>query len=354
MRLSTHRVDLTKRYPLTISRGTITGSTNVIVSVEHDGVVGIGEMAPSDVTGDNADATEHAVSRWNSLLASVAPFERQRVNNSLGPVPLVGSAARTALDCALWDWLGKATGRPVWQLLGTDPSACVPTSLTVGINPPDVVERRTEEVLLRTGASVLKVKLGQPSGMRADQLMFEAAVRGAARAAAQSGIQPEWRVDANAGWSLADARSMGDWLAERGVTYIEQPLGVASFDEFAELFRVSPLPLFADESIHSAADVVRFADRVHGVNLKLMKCGGISPALELIHTAKAHGLQVMIGCMGESSLAISAGAALGGLVDHLDLDSHLNLTNDPYSGLPFEGGRVYPNNRPGLGVEAVS
>jgi L-Ala-D/L-Glu epimerase len=352
MRLSTERITLTKRYPLTISRGTITGSTNVIVTVEHEGVRGRGEMAPSDVTGDTADTAEQAVAGWCTSLSVVAPYEHQRVAELLGAVPQVGSAVRAALDMACHDWMGKATGRPVWQLLGSDPGRCVPTSLTVGINPPDVVETRTAEVLQRTGARVLKVKLGQPAGDEADRAMFTAAQRGAASAAAITGITPAWRVDANCGWTFEAAQRMIPWLADRGVTYVEQPLAVEDHDNLLRLFRSSELPLYADESIHGAGDVASLADRIHGVNLKLMKCGGITGAMEIIHTARAHGLSVMIGCMGESSLAISAGASIGGLADHLDLDSHLNLVDDPFDGSHFVDGRVFPNDRPGLGVDA--
>jgi L-Ala-D/L-Glu epimerase len=341
---------LTKRYPLTISRGTITGSTNVLVTVEHDGVQGIGEMAPSDVTGDSAEHSERTVATWADTLANVGPFERQRINELLGPVPRIGSAIRAALDMALLDWFGNATGRPAWQIVGSDPSRCVPTSLTVGINPPNVVEERTYEILMRTGAQVLKVKLGQPSGIDDDKAMFEAAQRGARRAALETGIEPAWRVDANGGWNLDGAQSMIPWLADKGATYVEQPLAEADYDDLPRLFRSSELPIYADESIHSSNDVASHADRVHGVNLKIMKCGGIGPAMEIIHTARAHGLSVMIGCMGESSLAISAGAAIGGFCDHLDLDSHLNLIDDPFHGAHFENGRVFPNDRPGLGV----
>jgi L-Ala-D/L-Glu epimerase len=350
MQLSTERLPLTKRYPLTISRGTITGSINLVVSVEYEGVVGIGEMAPSDVTGDTAQSAEMAVAQWQSLLAVIAPFELQKLGAVLGPVPRIGSAIRAALDMACYDWLGKATGRPAWQLIGSNPDACVATSLTIGINPPELVEQRTEEVLIRTGARVLKVKLGQPSGVDDDRAMFEAAQRGAAKAEAVTGIRAAWRVDANCGWGYDDAVNMIPWLADKQVTYVEQPLAEDDLDNLLRLFRASELPLYADESIHSANDVAALADRIHGVNLKLMKCGGISGALEIIHTARAHGLSVMIGCMGESALAISAAAAVGGLCDHLDLDSHLNLIDDPFDGAHFVDGRVFPNDRPGLGV----
>lgn len=351
MLITTERLELTKRFPLTISRGTITGSTNVIVRVESNGIVGLGEMAPSDVTGDSAEATEAEVARWSGELGDVEPFELQRIGKILGPVGRVGSAARCALDSACYDWLGKRAKLPVWQLLGVDRHRCVPTSVTVGINAPDVVRDRTEEVLARTGAQVLKVKLGQPAGYEADQAMFVAAQEGAAEFGRRTGVAATgWRVDANGGWSLDVALKMVPWLAARGVTYVEQPLAEGDEDNLRSLFKQSELPIFADESVHSSKDVADLADRIHGVNLKLMKCGGISGALPIIHTARAHRLSVMMGCMGESSMAISASAALGGLADHLDLDSHLNLLHDPFVGAHFEAGRVFPNSQPGLGV----
>jgi L-Ala-D/L-Glu epimerase len=350
VRIATERIELTKRYPLTISRGTITGATCVIVTVTHDGISGIGEMSPSDITGDTPETAETAIEQWRDSLFEIAPFQVQRINEILGPLGHDGTAVRAAIDMACYDWIGKRAGLSVWQLLGVDRDRCVPTSLTVGINPIDVVEQRTEEVLIRTGARVLKVKLGQAGGYEADQEMFDAAQRGAQKASASTGIPPQWRVDANGGWALDAALKMIPWLADRGVTYVEQPLAQGDEDSLRSLFIHSELPIFADESIHVASDVADLADRIHGVNLKLMKCGGITGALAIIHTARAHRLQLMIGCMGESSLAISAGAAIGGLVDHLDLDSHFNLVDDPFNGADFYDGRVVPNELPGLGV----
>lgn len=351
VRMTTERIVLTKRHPLTISRGTSAGSTNVLLSVEYDGIVGIGEMAPSEVTGDSAESAEAAVSGWTGPFESFAPTDFQKIEATLGPVPRNGSAVRAALDMACYDWLGKRADLPVWRLLGLDPSESVPTSLTVGINPLEIVRERVPEILIRTGAKVLKIKLGQPAGIGADQDMF-VAVQEAARTVETP--EPAWRVDANCGWSLSDAKVMIPWLADRGVTYVEQPLAEGDEESMLSLFRSSELPIFADESIHSAADVASLADRLHGVNLKLMKCGGISGALRIIHTARAHGLSVMIGCMGESSLAISAGSQIGSLCDHIDLDSHLNLMDDPFDGPFYIDGRVVPNDRPGLGVQRRS
>ena len=166
MQITSDRVELRKRHPLTISRGTSVGSTNVIVSVRHDGIVGQGEMAPSEVTRDSADSSEKALSGWASVLEDLAPTDLQRIEGLLGPVVGTGSAVRAALDMACFDWLGKRAGLPVWKILGLDPTVIVPTSVTIGINPIEELNERVPEILGRTRARVLKVKLGQQAGDR--------------------------------------------------------------------------------------------------------------------------------------------------------------------------------------------
>ncbi|MGQ9542448.1 MAG: enolase C-terminal domain-like protein, partial [Armatimonadota bacterium] len=181
-------------------------------------------------------------------------------------------------------------------------------------------------------------------GIEADKAMFLAVQE-------ETPVGVTLRVDANGGWNLDDAITMCRWLAERGVEYVEQPLPKGMEDALCELYRQSPLPIFADESCFTSADVVRLADRVHGVNLKMMKCGGLSEAMRIVHTARACGLQVMFGCYSDSSLAITAAAHLSPLADHLDLDSHLNLLDDPFVGAQWVDGRVIPGDLPGLGVQ---
>jgi L-Ala-D/L-Glu epimerase len=347
MIITSRRVELTKRHPLTISRGTIRSSTNVIVTVVHDGVSGQGEMAPSDVTGDTAESAELDLGEWAAALHDFAPDEFDAIDAALASIGAPDrGAVRAALDMAGHDWLGKVVQRPVWRLLGGDRTRVAPTSLTIGINPPDVIRTVVPEILHRTRALYLKVKLGQSVGVAADQEMF-AVVQ---EAASQAGFAPQWRVDANGGWDVVSAQMMCRWLADRGVIEVEQPLAPADEEGFAAVFASSPIPVFLDESIRVSADVARLAPVAHGVNLKLMKCGGLREGLRIIHTARAHGLRVMIGCMGESSLAISAGAQLAPFVDAIDLDSHLNLLDDPFVGASYVEGRVLPNDAPGLGV----
>ena len=315
------------------------------MEVEHEGTTGYGEMSPFNIGygEETAIGAQGDIERWAPELEGLAPWEVQRVEDVCR---LTGgsNSARAGLDFALHDWLGKRAGMPVYQLLGGNRDAIVPTSLTVGINPPDVARERALNLLERLKPKCLKIKLGSPLGIDADRAMFQS-VRD---------VSPECvalRVDANGGWSIESARSMIRWLAERGVEYVEQPLPLGQEEDLRALFADSPIPIFADESCRVASDITRLADRIHGINLKLMKAGGIREGLRVIHTARAHGLMVMMGCMSESSLAIAASVALSPFADYLDLDSHLNLNPDPYSGLKWADGRVLPSDLPGLGVD---
>ena len=189
---------------------------------------------------------------------------------------------------------------------------------------------------------MLKLKLGNPQGIEADRLMVEAICK----AAPQTRIT----VDANGGWSFEDAVFMSQWLEKQGVEYIEQPLPVALDCQLADLSKVSSLPIFVDESCFTSKDIPRLADSVAGVNLKIMKTGGLTEAIKAIQVAQACGLKVMFGCYSDSILANTAMAHLATYADYLDLDSHLNLTNDPFAGATIESGRLMLNCQPGLGV----
>lgn len=330
---------LKKRFPLAISRGVITGSDNLFVSVSDGAHTGWGEMAPGRSEGaDTPEAGEQMLRAFCAQGLDAESIDRSWTNaRAAGVAP----CALAALDMALWDLRAKQAGMPLYRLLGLARRAVV-TSVTVGINPPEVVRDRVP-LLLAAGARALKIKLGSPEGVEADKAMFAAVLETA------EGSGAVLRVDANGGWSLDDARHMMGWLAERGVEYVEQPLVRGAEDQLADLFRDRALPIFVDESCRLSSDIPGFADRVDGVNLKLMKCGGITEALRIVATARAFGLKTMIGCMGESSISIAAGASLGELFDFIDLDSHLNLDPDPATGAPMEGGITLPEDIPGHG-----
>ena len=338
MNITFQTLYLKKRFPLRISRGEVAGGDNLFVSVSDGRLTGWGEMAPGDSEG--AASVAEGQLQLERLIAQGLPEAIHDVW-AAGHAGGVGACALAALDMALWDLRAKQAGMPLYRLLGL-PRRGVVSSLTVGINPPEVVRDRVP-LLLARGARALKIKLGSPQGIEADKAMFAAVLETA------EGSGAALRVDANGGWSLADARHMMGWLAERGLEYVEQPLVRGAEDQLPDLFRDRALPVFVDESCRFSTDVPGFADCVDGVNLKLMKCGGITEALRIVATARAHGLKTMIGCMGESSVSIAAGASLSALFDYIDLDSHLNLDPDPATGAPFEQGITLPADRPGHG-----
>lgn len=348
MNIHFRQILLRKRYPLRISRGLHTGSANLFVIVERGRLRGIGEMAPGILTGcETAAEGERMLASFAKTLPDDCPVQTvYRLGREAGLAP----CALAALDLALWDLLAKQAGLPLYRLLGLS-RPNVPTSVTIGIESPEVVRDRVPEILARTGARFLKIKLGSPDGIELDRERYLAARETVRRFEAASGSTPRigLRVDANGGWNLHDARSMLAWLHVRDCDYVEQPLHHDWLEDLSELARDRPLPIFLDESCNFSSDIPAWAQHVDGVNLKLMKCGGITEALRIVATAHAFGLKTMIGCMGESSIAISAGAALGALFDHIDLDSHSNLIDDPAWGAEMIDGVITPPELPGHG-----
>ncbi len=342
MKVSFRTVRLEKLYPLAISRGVSTGSNNLFVMVEQDGHVGIGECAPG--TGYDDTLAAIAQSQLEDLVAKGLEGKSIHQIWAMAYEHQVNPSALAALDVALWDLTAKRAGLPLYQVFGLSPRSA-PTSVTIGINPVEVIRERVPEILARTGGKALKIKLGSPDGWQRDQENYEAA----REVSAPFGVQ--LRVDANGGWDVPTAQNMMGWLAERGCDYVEQPLAEGREDELPHLFEGRPLPIYCDESCRFSQDVPRLAGRADGVNLKLMKCGGLTEAIRIVATARACGLGTMIGCMGESSVAISAGAAIGELFDHIDLDSQINLNPDPAIGAPMIDGVVTPPDRPGHGAE---
>ncbi|MGD1909364.1 MAG: dipeptide epimerase [Rivularia sp. (in: cyanobacteria)] len=333
-----------KRFPLTISRGTTAKTTNVWVKISEDGIQGWGEASPFSV-GNYPQSTkiiQESILQIAPKLQTFHPLQRSSIEQILTSTQ-IPSASIAALDIALHDWIGKRAGLPLWQMWGLDKSAIAPVSVTIGINSPEGARARVRDWLQFMDVKMLKVKLGSPYGIEADKKMLDA-VR-------QEAPTPDLYVDANGGWNLENARQMCCLLADMGVKYVEQPLARGEENSLRELKKSSPLPIFVDESCFTSADIPNLAQCADGVNIKLMKSGGLTEAMRMIHTAKACGLQIMFGCYSDSALANTAAAQLAPLADYLDLDSHLNLIDDPFTGALIEEGKILPNNLPGLGVE---
>lgn len=344
MQVSSQIITLNKLYPFTISRGTRSESQNVIVTVDDGANRGVGEFdatiigdSPSENLDVYLEQLKQFVNQYDLANMSIHDIWRQACLDKL-PARVLA-----ALDMALWDLLGKTCGRPCYQLFGLSPRS-VPTSMTIGITPLDQIPERVNQLLGRFPLKYLKIKLGSRHGVEADKAAF-LAIKNAALP-----YQVGLRVDANGGWDLANAKEMMRWLADQGVDYVEQPLNQACDGQLAELYIDRPLPLFVDESCCTSEDIPRLAPHVDGVNLKLMKAGGLTEAIRMVATARAHGLKTMIGCMSESSIAISAAASIGALFDYIDLDSHLNLNPDPAKGADLIDGAIIPNAKPGHGA----
>ena len=342
MKINYYKVKLKKRFPLAISRGVRYDSENLFIRYEKDGIIGWGEAAPGETEG--ASTTEEVQKELEKFVATGIEGESLQDLYDRSKELKIPPCAYAAIDIALWDWTAKKAGLPLYQILGFQ-RPHIPTSVTIGINTPDVIKKRIPLLLDGTTVKSLKIKLGSPEGLSADKIMYEQVVE------STKDYNVKIRVDANGGWNVKDAKYMMQWLAERGVDYIEQPLKEGEENELEKIYNDRPLPIYLDESCRFSENIPKFASHVDGVNMKLMKCGGITEALRIISTAKAHGLKTMIGCMSESSVSIAAAASLTGEIDHIDLDSHYNLEPDPSSGAPMVDGITLPANIPGHGAE---
>jgi L-alanine-DL-glutamate epimerase-like enolase superfamily enzyme len=350
MHLAIETFTVHKRFPLTISRGTTSQTTNICLRIGEEGLEGYGEASPFSVVGrevfrqqqQNTEQIREQLQEIIPALERFHPAQRQLIAETVRQAEIC-SSAQAAIDMALYDWWGKKVGQPLWRCWGLDRSRIVPTSVTVGISSAEAAQRRVRQWQQLTEVKVIKVKLGSPEGIEADQIRL--------LAVKEVAPQVQLTVDANGGWNLADALKMCHWLAEQGIQYVEQPLAVGAEEDLSVLSTQSPLPIFVDESCFTSKDVVSLANWVNGVNLKIMKTGGLTEAMRTIHTAQACGLQVMLGCYSDSILANTAMAHLSPLADYLDLDSHLNLRDDPFTGATMEAGRLLPNDLPGLGVK---
>jgi L-Ala-D/L-Glu epimerase len=321
-----------------ISRGAADEADVVLVELTHDGVTGYGEATPIERYEESAESALAFAEEAAPLLGD-DPFALKAIGSRLAERP-GEQAAKAAIDAALHDLVGKLVGLPVWKLLGLERSG-PPTSWTIWLGDPDDMARRAEKV--RGRFKRLKLKLGGGDGLDVERVR---AVRGVSDVPLQ--------VDVNEYWSLEEALDALPQLQELGVEYCEQPLPAGDPDG-PELKRRSPLPIYVDEDCHVLGDVPACAERAHGLTVKLAKSGGIREAVRIAHAGRALGLGLMLGCMNESGLAVSAGTQIASLFDHVDLDGNLLLAEDPWPGVELVDGVQLPPDAPGLGVrEAVS
>lgn len=340
MKVSLHKVLLQKRFPLKISRFISNSCYNVFVKVEKDGIVGWGESVPGETGAQNANEIIKELEKLISTgidVKSISEIEYLSRKLKISPCSYAG------LDIALWDWKAKKAEMPLHDILGL-PLPKIKTSLTLGIMSPQSVKKRIPLLFENNSAKFLKIKLGSPEGIDSDKIMYEQVLE------SSKPYNLGLRVDANGGWSTEDAKHMIEWLSKRECDYVEQPIALGKEKDLKTLYQNRLLPIFVDESCRVSKDIIQYSQWVDGINLKLMKSGGITEGLKVLSTAKAYGLETMIGCMSESSVSISAAASISGHIDHIDLDSHYNLNPDPGSGAEMINGITMPRIVPGHGA----
>lgn len=322
------RLTLELAEPFTIARGTTTETENVVVRVSDGDHVGLGAAAPAEHYGETPDTVEAVLPRLLSVVERVDdPHAIQRVVREMDREVQVNPAAKAAVDVALHDLAAKRLDAPLYRMLGLDGDDAVTSSFTVGIAETDRMREKAREAVA-DGYEVLKVKLGTGR----DREILTAVREGAPDA--------RLRVDANEAWGVSEAVEMIDACADHGVEFVEQPVPAEHPEQFRRVRERSALPLAADESCVRPDDVPAAAEVADIANLKLMKCGGLWKARRMAGAARAHGMDVMLGCMIETNVAIAAAAHLAPLLDHADLDGSLLLEADPYDGVPMPGGRI--------------
>jgi L-alanine-DL-glutamate epimerase-like enolase superfamily enzyme len=316
-----------------IARGSRTSQSVVQLELEHEGIVGRGEAAPVYYRGESVDSAADFLTTAAPPLVGDDPFALEEIEERLEDVD--GEAAgKAALDAALHDWIGRRLNVPLWRLFGLSPDA-PPTSYTIGIDSLDGTRDRARRA---SDFRALKVKVGGTEDLARVEAVREES-------------QAPLRVDANEGWTLESARELMPELIRLDVEFVEQPFPAEDLDSFRGLRELSPrLPVVVDEGCHDLTDVAPAAGYADGINVKLAKSGGVREAVRMIHAARALGLRVMLGCMVESQLGVAPAAAIASLADWVDLDGHMLLAGEPFTGLRFEDGRVLPGHEPGLGV----
>lgn len=334
MKLTLHRLSLPLAHPFTISRGTVTDQSSLVVQLEGLGESGWGEVTANDYYGHTLDSIESSLAKVEPYLDRWAAWGADRVWGAAAEVIGEDPFALSALDMAWHDWSSRRQGMPLYRCWGLDWETVPCSSFTIGIDTPEKMVAKLRE---RPDWPIYKIKLGTSRDL---EIMREL----------RRHTDATFRVDANCGWTAEQAIANSAELAELGVEFIEQPLPAdAPDDDHRRVFHGSRLPIIADENCQTSADVTRCHGRFHGVNVKLCKCGGLTPALRMLRQARELGMRTMVGCMIESSIGISGAAHLLPLLDYADLDGAVLLRDDPAIGVTIDRGSVRLAAAPGTG-----
>jgi L-alanine-DL-glutamate epimerase-like enolase superfamily enzyme len=334
MKLTLSRFELKTRHPFTISRGTTVVQRTLVVKLEQDGACGYGESNANAFYGATFENMTSALESVRGRLETRRLDEPAALWEELDPQLAGNRFAQSALDQAAWDLWGKLRGEPVWKLWGLTLERCPPTDYTLGI---DTIEQMLAKLREMPGFPVYKIKLGTPRDLEVIRAIRQA-------------TDAVFRVDANCAWTAEETVEKSRALKELGVEFIEQPLPRDEWEAMETVHRRSALPIIADESCRTEADVPRCDGLFHGINVKLGKCGGLTPGKRMLEEARRRGLKTMIGCFTESSVGISAVAQLLPLTDYADLDGALLLAEDLATGVTIDRGRVIFPKENGCGV----
>lgn len=338
IKLSFYPYELQLRHTFTVSSYSRKTTPGVQVCIEYEGVTGYGEASMPPYLGQSVETVTAFLSKVN-LEQFKDPFQMETILAYIDSLSPGDGAAKAAIDIALHDLTGKLIGLPWWRIWGLDAAKAPDTTFTIGIDTPEVVREKTRECADRF--NILKVKVGLDNDKEMISTIREI-------------TDLPLAVDANQGWKDKE-KALDEifWLYENGVVMVEQPMAKERMDDNAWITERSPIPVFADEAIQRLADIPSIKGAYHGINIKLMKCTGMREAWKMVNYARAEGMKVMVGCMTETSCAVSAAAQLSPAVDFADLDGNLLITNDLYKGMEVVNGRVTLSDLPGIGVQKL-
>lgn len=329
--------DLLLKHTFTIAGSSRKSTPDMLTCLEYDGIQGYGEASMPPYLGESVESATKFLSSLD-LGQFKDPFMMDDILQYVDGVMPGNTAAKASVDIALHDLVGKLLQQPWYKIWGFDPADTPNTSFTIGIDTPDVVVQKVKEAF---PYNILKVKLGQST----DEQMINTI---------RSVTNKPLCVDVNQGWTdKHKALDMIHWLKEKGVVFVEQPMPKTAIDDMAWLTAKSPLPTIGDESVQRLPDVIKAKDVYSGINIKLMKCTGMREAHQMLNLARSLEMKVMIGCMTETSCAVSAAAQLSPKTDWADLDGNLLISNDPYSGVQVVDGKVVLIDQPGIGIKSV-
>ncbi len=329
--------DLHMKHVFTVAEGSRSTTPVMLTEMEYDGIIGYGEASMPPYLGESHETAASFLSKVD-LSQFDSPFLMEDILAYVDKLVAGNYAAKASVDIALHDLTGKIMKQPWYKIWGLNREKAPNTSFTIGMDKPDVVRIKVKEA---APYKILKVKLGQGN----DKEMIETV---------RSETDKPICVDVNQGWTdRVMALDMVHWLKDKGVVFVEQPMSKTSTDDTAWLTQNSPLPIIADEAFQTIGDFKKVQGVYSGVNIKLMKCGGLRSAYVMIKMARALGMKVMIGCMTETSCAVTAAAQLSPLVDWADLDGNLLIDNDLFKGILIENGKIILPDTTGIGISKI-